>query len=182
MATKRGLSRRAVLRAGSGLAGVVGLGLLSASPSHASTVSKVPRLLGRETAGAAQSGRPSFRVDPSWPKPLPDGWITGEVGGTAVDARDHLFILDRRNLTEKELRVGQPSPAVIEFDPDGTVVNAWTPPVLPENLHGCFIDHEGNVWIGGNADAIVQKYSHDGSALLLQIGVKGQFDTADGTM
>jgi DNA-binding beta-propeller fold protein YncE len=37
------------------------------------------------------------------------------------------------------------------------------------------------VWVGGNPDAIVQKYSHDGSKLLLQIGAKGKFDTSDGT-
>jgi DNA-binding beta-propeller fold protein YncE len=44
------------------------------------------------------------------------------------------------------------------------------------------VDHEGNVWIAGNEDAIVQKYSHDGSKLLLQIGTKGHFDTSDGTI
>ena len=48
-------------------------------------------------------------------------------------------------------------------------------------VHGCFNDYQGNIWIAGQGDAIVQKYSHDGSKLLLQIGVKGKFDSGDGT-
>ncbi|MQA05586.1 MAG: hypothetical protein GEV07_23655 [Streptosporangiales bacterium] len=68
------------------------------------------------------------------------------------------------------------------YDPDGRVANSATPPVLPDGVHGCFVDHDDNVWIGGNGDAIVQKYSHDLGTLLLQIGEKGQFDTDDGTI
>lgn len=26
---------------------------------------------------------PRFRVDPSWPKPLPDNWVIGQIGGIA---------------------------------------------------------------------------------------------------
>jgi hypothetical protein len=29
---------------------------------------------------------PAFRVDPYWPKPLPNNWILGQVGGMATDA------------------------------------------------------------------------------------------------
>jgi DNA-binding beta-propeller fold protein YncE len=176
------LSRRELVRVGSGLAGAVGLGLLSGSAVRASDRPVLPGTAGRHPQGATQGGRPAFRVDPAWPKPLPDGWVTGDVGGTAVDARDHLFIGNRRNLTDKERRVGRPAPAIIELDPEGNVVNAWTPDVVPDGLHGCFIDHEQNLWIAGNQDAIVQKYPHDGGPLLLQIGVKGQFDTVDGTL
>jgi len=128
-----------------------------------------------------------FKVDPFWPKPLHQDpatgrvWVTGEVAGTAIGAHDHLFTVNRRNLTDKELKEAMPSPALIEFDPEGNVVNSATPPVLPDGLHGIFVDFEGNVWIGGNGDAIVQKYSHDLRTLLLQIGEKGRFDSSDGT-
>jgi NHL repeat len=130
----------------------------------------------------------SFRVDPFWPKHLPRDpvtgryWVTGEVAGSAFDARDRLFTINRRNLTDTELRVASPSPAFLVYDRAGNVVNSATPPVLPDGLHGCFVDHHQNVWIGGNEDAIVQKYSHDLTTLLLQIGEKGQFDTSDGTI
>ena len=30
---------------------------------------------------------PTFAVDPSWPKPLPNNWILGQVGGITVDAK-----------------------------------------------------------------------------------------------
>jgi hypothetical protein len=128
-----------------------------------------------------------FTVDPFWPKPLPRDpatglyWVTGEVAGTAVDAADHLFTVNRRNLIDTEMREATPSPALIEFDEDGNVANSATPAVLPAGLHGCFVDYQGFVWIAGNADAIVQKYTHDLSKLVLQIGVKGHFDSSDGT-
>ena len=33
----------------------------------------------------AQGTAPRFEVDPSWPKPLPNLWVTGGVGGVCVD-------------------------------------------------------------------------------------------------
>jgi hypothetical protein len=126
---------------------------------------------------------PKFQLEPLWRKPLPDRWITGEVGGTCFDAQDHLFTVNRGNLTPKEQILGVVSPAVIEFDTNGQVVNSWGDRnSLPKKLHGCFVDYQGNVWIAGNEDAIVQKYTHDGAKLLLQIGIKGRFDTSDGTI
>jgi hypothetical protein len=38
---------------------------------------------------------PSFRVDPFWPKPLPNKWLVGAVVGVAVDRRDHIWIVHR---------------------------------------------------------------------------------------
>jgi len=155
------------------------------------------------TAKADRSGSeiPRFVVDPFFPRPLPDNWVTGEVGGTCIDARDHLFIVTRGfqtgGLASPEGVGGAPksvaSPPVIEFDRDGNVANAWGDPslvasgpnagrnaVLPNGIHGCFVDYEGNVWIGGNSnDGVVQKYSHDGKTLLLQIGTKFVCDRPD---
>ena len=118
---------------------------------------------------------PAYKVDPFWPKALPDRWVTGEVAGTCLDSNDHLFTVNRgpqnNNLTAKETLVAKASPPVIEFDRQGNVVNAWGDlAILPNGLHGCFVDYQDNVWIGGNGDGIVQKYSHSGN-LLLQIGI-----------
>ena len=41
------------------------------------------------------SDPPTYVVDPFWPKPLPDNWVTGEVGGTCIDSQDHVFIVTR---------------------------------------------------------------------------------------
>jgi DNA-binding beta-propeller fold protein YncE len=130
---------------------------------------------------------PRFRVDPFWPKPLPRDpqgryWVTGEVAGSAIDSRDRVYTINRRNLIDTEQRNAAPSPAFIVYDSAGNVVASATPPVLPDGLHGCFVDHQDNVWIAGNGDAIVQKYSHDLGTLLLQIGEKGRFDSSDGTI
>ena len=46
---------------------------------------------------------PGFEVDPGWPKPLPNNWLIGQVGGIAVDRHDNIWILQRaRSLTSDE--------------------------------------------------------------------------------
>ena len=145
---------------------------------------------------------PSFSIDGSWPKmPLPSAgdwgtplviststgkpkpWSTGEVAGTCIDSRDHVFIVTRGNLVNSpETLDSVPAAPVIEFDKDGNVVNAWGDRnVLPNGIHGCFVDYQDNVWIAGNGDGIVQKYPHGGSHLpLLQIGTRGVCDNPPG--
>src|SRR5438874_1261104 len=141
---------------------------------------------------------PRFAVDGSWPKmPLPSAgtwgtqlvlststgkpkpWSTGEVAGTCIDSQDHVFIVTRGNLVNSpETLDSVPAAPVIEFDTAGNVVNAWGDRnVLPNGIHGCFVDYQNNVWIAGNGDGIVQKYPHNGSHLpLLQIGIRGVCD------
>jgi hypothetical protein len=147
---------------------------------------------------------PTFVADGSWPKmPLPSAgdwgtplvlststgkpkpWSTGEVAGTCVDSQDHVFIVTRGNLVNSpETLDSVPAAPVIEFDPAGNVVNAWGDRnVLPNGIHGCFVDYQDNVWIAGNGDGIVQKYPHNGSHLpLLQIGTRGVCDNPPGNV
>ena len=130
----------------------------------------------------AQDNVPKYEVDSSWPKPLPDRWVTGMIGGICADVQDHVFVLNRHNLTDNELDAGHQAPPVIEFDPAGNVVNSWgDPDVLGlGSFHSCMVDRENNVWLTFVGDGIVQKYSHD-EKLLLQIGKKGVVDSSDGT-
>jgi hypothetical protein len=145
---------------------------------------------------------PALQYDPSFPKlPLPVAgqfgtpvaistatgkpkpWVTGEVAGTCVDSQDHVFTVNRGNLISPETVTAVPSPTVIEFDSAGNVVNAWnvkakdsTGTLVPVNqaqIHGCFVDYQDNIWIGGNGEGVEVKYSHDGSTWLNQIGVYG---------
>jgi DNA-binding beta-propeller fold protein YncE len=124
---------------------------------------------------------PHFEVDPSWPKPLPDAWITGQIGGVCTDSHDHIVVVNRRDITKEEAETAEQAPPIIMFDLAGKVIASWGDPnVVPHSIHGCSFDLENNVWVGGNDDGILQKYSHDGK-LLMQIGTRGVFDSSDGT-
>jgi hypothetical protein len=139
---------------------------------------------------------PTLRFDPTWPKlPLPVAgqfgtptaissatgkpkpWVTGEVAGTCVDSQDHVFTVNRGNLIAPETVTAVSSPTVIEFDTDGNVVNAWNPKGHQAQIHGCFVDYQDNIWIAGNGDGIAEKWTHDGSKQLLQIGTQGLCDS-----
>jgi hypothetical protein len=126
---------------------------------------------------------PQYEVDPSWPAlPLGDHWLTGGLGGICIDGRDHVFLLNRQNVVAADLDGSRLAPPVIELDRDGHVVRGWgDPDRLGGRLHDCHVDREGNVWIVAAATGSVQKYSTDGSELLLQIGESGTFDSSDGT-
>ncbi len=136
-----------------------------------------------QTASASTAEAPIFEVDPFWPNPLPDHMVLGSAVGVGVDSRDHVFIVHRGNLTERteggadaDPPIGEccrAAPPVLEFDPEGNLVNAWGGPsesgeyVWPSSNHGISIDHMDNVWIGGNGgnDTHILKFSRDGQFL-----------------
>jgi len=131
---------------------------------------------------------PRFVVDPFWPKPLPNRWILGQVAGVAVDAQDHVWIVQRpKTLSEDEKGATLspprneccvPAPPVMEFDNEGNLVQAWGGPGpgydWPENEHGIFVDAHNNVWLAGNGekDAQILKFTRDGR-FVMQIGKPG---------
>lgn len=126
---------------------------------------------------------PRFEVDPSWPKPLPEGWLHAQLPGVCADSHDHIVVLDRRTITQDEAERGSvPARHILMFDVDGELIAAWGDPdrVPVARLHGCSFDAGDNLWITGNRDGIIQKFSHSGE-LLMQIGTRGVVDTHDGT-
>jgi DNA-binding beta-propeller fold protein YncE len=143
-----------------------------------------------QTANAQTAAEaPVFEVDPLWPKPMPNHWILGSAVGIAVDARDHVFVLHRTDSFNRRTEIGAatdpptgtcclPAPAVLEFDPAGTLVSHWGGPgdgyVWPTSNHGLAIDPQGNVWIGGSGgtDAHLLKFTREGR-FIAQIGRVG---------
>jgi glyoxylase-like metal-dependent hydrolase (beta-lactamase superfamily II) len=125
--------------------------------------------------------QPMYHVDPFWPKPLPNHWIIGAVAGVAVDGRDHVWITHRPStLQPNELRSEwKAAPPVLEFDRDGTLVQAWGGPgpgyEWPQLEHGIYVDARDHVWLGGGGekDAQILKFTRDGR-FLLQIGHQGK--------
>ena len=132
---------------------------------------------------------PRFVVDPFWPKPLKDNWIFGQVAGLSVDTRGHVWIAHRPATLvddEKGAQKNPPAtrcctapPAVMEFDPQGNVVQAWGGRAQgydwPANEHGIYVDAEGYVWISGNGatDRHILKFTREGK-FLMQIGSPGK--------
>lgn len=124
---------------------------------------------------------PKFEVDPWFPKPLPEKWVTGQLSTVCVDGHDHIIVTNRQDLSAEVLETSHNAPSVIMFDLEGNVVESWgTSETVPGTIHSCTADIDNNIWLTGNGDGIVQKWSHDGK-LLLQIGERGVFDSSDGT-
>ncbi|MES2562178.1 MAG: hypothetical protein V4637_05560 [Pseudomonadota bacterium] len=130
--------------------------------------------------GSSQQA-PRFEIDPAWPKPLPKGWIAGQLAGVCVDHDDNIIVTNRGDITKEEEETCVKAPAVLIFNQAGDLTDAWGDwELLPRTVHSCCVDADNNVWITANGDGMIQKYTHDGK-LLLQIGTKGVFDTHDGT-
>jgi len=134
------------------------------------------------SAVAFAENAPKYAVDLTWPKPLPDQWVLGGLGGTCVDKQDHVILLNRQDILPGDLNPGKMAPPIIEIDTAGNMVHSWGDlNVLDPRLHSCHFDKDNNFWVGSAPSGMIQKYSHDGSKLLLQIGKKGVVDSSDGT-
>jgi hypothetical protein len=57
--------------------------------------------------------QPRFEVDPTWPKLLPEKWITGQLSGVCVDSHDHVVVVNRRNITDEEAETSINAPSII---------------------------------------------------------------------
>jgi DNA-binding beta-propeller fold protein YncE len=154
-----------------------------------------------ERAALAQRpAAPAFQVDPMWPK-VPKQWMLGQVAGLSVDARDHVWILQRpwslandEKATDPDAPCCHPAPPVMEFDEAGNYLQGWGGAgdgyEWPADEHAIHVDFKGNVWIssaGGPRLATKQenqilKFTQAGK-FLLQIGrrgmSKGSLDTAN---
>src|SRR5881628_3788270 len=49
---------------------------------------------------------PTFELDATWPKPLPNNWMFGAIWGAAVDSRDHIWVIHKNecNACQPRLR------------------------------------------------------------------------------
>ena len=113
----------------------------------------------RQSAAEGVKLAPIFEVDPFWPKPLPNHWVTGSTIGLAVDAQDNGWTIHRPDSVEDnfraadltageavddEVRPGAPSrtagsdpigvcysvaPPILVYDKSASVVKAWGGPV-----------------------------------------------------
>jgi hypothetical protein len=134
---------------------------------------------------------PTYEVDPFWPK-LPKNMTLGQVGGVAIDALDHVWVLQRPWSLESDEKAGNPeaeccspAPPVMEYDSAGNYLQGWGGPgegyEWPADEHGIHVDHKGNIWVtsaGGprlpqKTENQILKFNRSGK-FLLQVGHRGQ--------
>jgi DNA-binding beta-propeller fold protein YncE len=119
---------------------------------------------------------PSFVVDASWPKPLPNDWRIGQVGGIAVDSHDNIWVYHRprtldassagamprvatndrgvpisalghpRPYAERSTGCCVPAPSVLKFDREGNLLAAWGGPSDPGFLDESCREADGCFW------------------------------------
>jgi hypothetical protein len=132
---------------------------------------------------------PLFDSDPLWSQVLPNKWVSGQVGGLAVDSHDNLWVFHRPGTIPDEEKAAAlnppqaeccvPAPAVLEFNGTGKFLQAWGGPG-PDyewftSEHGIFVDSKDNVWLSGNTkeDNQILKFTAKGK-FLRQIGHSGK--------
>ena len=123
---------------------------------------------------------PQYKVDPFWPKPLPNKWIMQQVPTLAVGPDDHVWVFNRSRQIrpdENGASTNPPrtdccvaGPSILEFDTEGNLLRAWGGPGYVPNWPGeqtVNVDGDGNVWVSGTGrgDSIL-KFTPDGKLLL----------------
>ena len=89
----------------------------------------------RVEGAPASTGGPRYAVDATWPKPLPNNWILGQVAGIATASDDTIWMIHRpltltedergSTLTPKRSKCCSAAPPVLQFDRAGKLLRSW---------------------------------------------------------
>ena len=114
-----------------GILGITGLVVILSSPG-----------LRSQTGKPVKAAAPVFKVDPFWPKWLPNRWSMQQVTGIGIDPQnDHIWFINRAAAANPDEIGGDQNkidccirgPEIIELDQEGTVVRAWGGPGTSRN-------------------------------------------------
>jgi hypothetical protein len=136
-------------------------------------------LQGQNNKSAASDKPPVYKVDPFWPKPLPNKWAMQQIVDISIDKDDHIWMINRDEPRPDELGAATNpprtdccvvGPEIIEFAQDGTVLKSWGHKGWvagwPQHLQSMIVDREGNVWISGTEPGdSIQKFDSNGKLL-----------------
>jgi DNA-binding beta-propeller fold protein YncE len=162
----------------------VSLGALAAAVTLAGVA------IDRTPVEAQNKQAPMFEVDPWWPQPLPNHWVTGSTIGLSVDAQDNVWTIHRPNTVEDnfkaadlmvgdargrddEARPGAPSAGPTTPTPIGKCCKV-APPVLVYDQSGKLVKNwggsgKGYDWPDSNHGITVD---HQGNVWLAGNGAK----------
>ncbi|HXD21613.1 MAG TPA: hypothetical protein VN654_31625 [Vicinamibacterales bacterium] len=139
-----------------------------------------------------EGGAPVFKVDPFWPKWLPNKWGMQQVTGIGIDpSNDHVWFLNRAAAANPDETGGAngrldcciQGPELIELDQEGNVVHAWgekgKTEKWPTALQTVIVDSKGFVWVAGTgAQDSILKYTKEGK-LVWDFGHRPPADAKD---
>jgi len=130
----------------------------------------------RPAQAVDEGGAPIYKVDPFWPKWLPNRWSMQQVTGIGIDPQnDHIWFINRAAAANPDEIGGDMNkidccirgPEIIELDQEGNVVHAWGGPgYIPEwptALQTVIADSKGFVWVAGTgAQDSILKFTKEG--------------------
>lgn len=98
--------------------------------------------------------RIDFEVIENWEQ-LPNGFQHLDVDGVAVDSRDRVYLL-----TRKDARV-------IVYEKDGTFVRSWGEDIFTPRTHGIAIDKNDFIYTTDDGDHTVRKFTPEGEQIMM---------------
>ena len=113
---------------------------------------------------------PVYKVDPFWPKRLPNKWIMQQVVDIGIDRQDRVWLINRPDPRPDEMGAATTPPRaecctlgaeIMRFDAAGNLLKSWSGTGIagwPQRLQSLDVDRSGNIWISGTAagEALVQ--------------------------
>jgi DNA-binding beta-propeller fold protein YncE len=103
---------------------------------------------------------PRFQVIEGWEK-LPPGYQHQDVDGVAVDSRDRVYLMTRRDAR------------VIVYEQDGSFVASWGEGIFTPRTHGIAVGPDDMVYTVDDGDHTVRKFTPDGKQVMM-IGTPGK--------
>jgi sugar lactone lactonase YvrE len=103
---------------------------------------------------------PKFEVIEGWEK-LPPGYVHKDVDGVAVDSKDNVYLLTRKD------------PRVIVYDREGNFLRSWGEETFTSRTHGITIGPDDMVYTVDDGDHTLRKFTPDGKQLMM-IGTAGK--------